>query len=372
MHIFADTQRVANIKGSETNFYHTDHLGSSSVITKEDGSSVQALYYYPYGEIHSNIGIDVTRYKFTGQEWDAETDLYYYGARYYDPKLARFISADTIVPMPFYPISLNRYAYCYNNPVILRDLDGHEGEWYDDGYLDFLFNSDSGSNNSSDNFWNWGSGGGSSSGGSGYSGSNNTPYYIFRNSPSVISTSSNSYRSNSTSSVSIGSSNVASPTSVIGGGGGGSGSAGYDMYAAYDNGTAKATDAGQPLTAGEKALNEAFRYAGDKGINCNELVIFAYQGAGYDTNYVNTKNIDSSPYFRALKTDEAPRTGDLVVWPDKHMGLFVSPSLGYKTDTKLTANIFHAPGANSLHLVGFSNINFIFSQRPTYYRYRGE
>lgn len=67
MYIFAGTQRVANIKGSETNYYHTDHLGSSSVITDGNGSSVQAIYYYPYGEIQSNIGIDVARYKFTGQ-----------------------------------------------------------------------------------------------------------------------------------------------------------------------------------------------------------------------------------------------------------------------------------------------------------------
>lgn len=56
------------------------------------------------------------------------------GARYYDPKLARFISADTIVPKPFYPISLNRYAYAYNNPIILKDLDGHDPNNYWSSY----------------------------------------------------------------------------------------------------------------------------------------------------------------------------------------------------------------------------------------------
>jgi hypothetical protein len=158
------------------------------------------------------------------------------------------------------------------------------------------------------------------------------------------------------------------------GGGGGSGSAGYDMYAAYDNSVA--TDAGEPLTSGEKALNEAFRYAGDKGIHCNELVIFGYQGAGYETNYINTKNIDSSPYFRALNTDESPRTGDLAVWPDKHVGFYVSPSLGYKTGTKLNADIFHSPGSPDRQ-VGFSNIDAITRKSYSgvevkYYRYQGK
>jgi RHS repeat-associated protein len=75
--------------------------------------------------MQSNIGIDVTRYKFTGQEWDAETGLYYYNARYYDPKLARFTSADTIVPEPLNPQALNRYSYCINNPINLIDPSGH-------------------------------------------------------------------------------------------------------------------------------------------------------------------------------------------------------------------------------------------------------
>jgi RHS repeat-associated protein len=291
-YIFGGSDRIVSIEGTNTRYYHTDHLGSSSVITKEDGTSVQAIYYYPYGEIHSNIGIDVTRYKFTGQEWDAETELYYYGARYYDPKLARFISADTIVPMPFYPQSLNRYAYCINNPIVLRDLDGHSGEWYDGGDLDFLFNSDSGSNNGSDNFWNWGSGGGSSSGGSGYSGSNNMPYYIFRNSPSVISTSSNSYRSNSTSSstssVGIGGGGGASVTSVIGGGG--------TMYAANTNQNNGQTpydfkDGGNINGGGleasanvsQMAYEQALTYVGDKSYSgkCNQFPISVYNDIGH-------------------------------------------------------------------------------------------
>jgi RHS repeat-associated protein len=171
------------------------------------------------------------KHKFTGQEWDAETDLYYYGARYYDPKLARFISADTIVPEPFYPQSLNRYAYCANNPVILRDLDGHDfSSWVSSGWNSF--------SNWASNAWDsftssFGSGGGSRN--YSYNTNFNVDYSDWQsknNSPSVLSY--NSYSSNSTSSVGIGGGSGASMTSVIGGGG--------NLYAAYGNGTA--TDAG--------------------------------------------------------------------------------------------------------------------------------
>ncbi|RJQ53422.1 MAG: RHS repeat-associated core domain-containing protein [Nitrospiraceae bacterium] len=65
------------------------------------------------------------KHKFNGHEYDGESGLYYMGARYYDPKLARFISADTIVPLPFYSQSLNRFSFTLNNPVVLRELNGN-------------------------------------------------------------------------------------------------------------------------------------------------------------------------------------------------------------------------------------------------------
>ncbi len=70
-------------------------------------------------------GITKTNHKkFTGQRLDG-TGLYYYGARYYDPNIGRFISADSIVPDPMNPQSLNRYSYCLNNPLKYTDPSGH-------------------------------------------------------------------------------------------------------------------------------------------------------------------------------------------------------------------------------------------------------
>jgi RHS repeat-associated protein len=62
--------------------------------------------------------------KFTGQRLD-QTGLYYYGARYYDANIGRFISPDSIVPDPSNPQSLNRYSYCLNNPLRFIDPSGH-------------------------------------------------------------------------------------------------------------------------------------------------------------------------------------------------------------------------------------------------------
>ncbi len=123
-YIFAGTQRVAKIESANTYYYHTDHLGSSNIITDSSGSKVEDIYYYPYGEIKTDSGTLNVRHKFTDQEWDAETGLYYYGARYYDPKLARFISADTIVPDFSDPQTLNRYSYTRNNPLRYVDPTG--------------------------------------------------------------------------------------------------------------------------------------------------------------------------------------------------------------------------------------------------------
>ncbi len=68
---------------------------------------------------------DVSDYRFTDQELDAENGLYNYNARLYDPFIGRFISPDTIVPEPFNPQSLNRYSYCLNNPLVYVDPSGH-------------------------------------------------------------------------------------------------------------------------------------------------------------------------------------------------------------------------------------------------------
>jgi RHS repeat-associated protein len=124
-YVFAGSQRIAVKTNTDTWYYHPDHLGSSSIVTDSTGNKSEAIYYYPYGGTRQDTGSVSVKHKFTGQELDDETGLYYYGARYYDPQLGRFISADSIVQAPFDPQTLNRYSYCRNNPIIYSDPSGH-------------------------------------------------------------------------------------------------------------------------------------------------------------------------------------------------------------------------------------------------------
>jgi len=127
-YIFAGDIRIAKVTSSNTYYFHKDHLGSSAVMTDSSGNVVETTEYMPFGEMRVHTGSTVTNYKFTDQELDPETGLYYYGARYYDPVIGRFISPDSIVQDPFDPQMLNRYSYCRNNPLRYIDPDGH-GFW---------------------------------------------------------------------------------------------------------------------------------------------------------------------------------------------------------------------------------------------------
>jgi RHS repeat-associated protein len=104
-------------------YYHSDHLGSSSLITDLDGNVAQHIEYVPFGEvfIEERNATWNTPYKFNGKELDEETGLYYYGARYYDPRTSAWISVDPLAEK--YP-SISPYVYCADNPLKFIDSDG--------------------------------------------------------------------------------------------------------------------------------------------------------------------------------------------------------------------------------------------------------
>ena len=79
-----------------------------------------------FGVCRNSQGNLPTDKLFTGQRLDG-TGLYYYNARYYDPTIGRFISADSVVPDEANPQSLNRYSYVLNNPLRYNDPSGHGG-----------------------------------------------------------------------------------------------------------------------------------------------------------------------------------------------------------------------------------------------------
>jgi RHS repeat-associated protein len=76
------------------------------------------------GDRRNSQGTLGTDRQFTGQRLDG-TGLYYYNARYYDPTIGRFISADFVIPDYSNPQNLNRYSYVANNPLKYTDPSGH-------------------------------------------------------------------------------------------------------------------------------------------------------------------------------------------------------------------------------------------------------
>jgi RHS repeat-associated protein len=122
----AGGQRVALRKNGALSYLFGDHLGSTSVTANSSGTRTGELWYKPWGEYRGTaFGTTPTTYRFTGQREDSAIGLYYYGARYYDSTLGRFIQPDTIVPEPGNPQALNRYSYTLNNPLKYTDPSGH-------------------------------------------------------------------------------------------------------------------------------------------------------------------------------------------------------------------------------------------------------
>lgn len=120
---YINGQRVAQERDGVFTWIHADHLSSATRLTDAAGLEIHHLAYAAFGEAAENQGSgDNPKYTDTDKEHDT-TGLYYYGARYYDPAIYRFITADTVYDVG--PQGLNRYSYALNNPIIYRDPTGH-------------------------------------------------------------------------------------------------------------------------------------------------------------------------------------------------------------------------------------------------------
>lgn len=110
-------------------YIHSDHLGSTSYITDSDGEVSQHVEYVPFGEVFieelSSSAKLNTPYLFNAKELDEESGLYYYGARYYDPRTSLWLSTD---PMELKYPNISTYTYCANNPIKFIDPNG--ADWF--------------------------------------------------------------------------------------------------------------------------------------------------------------------------------------------------------------------------------------------------
>jgi RHS repeat-associated protein len=107
--------------GHGSYYYSADGLGSVVALTKSNGSAVNTYFgYNTFGGMPAPTETVANPFRFTGREWDSETGLYYYRARYYDPLWGRFLSEDPLRSRS----GPNFYNYVHNRPTILRDPTG--------------------------------------------------------------------------------------------------------------------------------------------------------------------------------------------------------------------------------------------------------
>jgi RHS repeat-associated protein len=109
---------LALIGKKKTAYYHADGLGSIVAMTDDRAKVVQSYEYDSYGNLHDLKNSIKQPYTYTGREYDRETGLYYYRARYYDSDVGRFISED---PLGFLAGDVNLYGYVWNRPIAFID-----------------------------------------------------------------------------------------------------------------------------------------------------------------------------------------------------------------------------------------------------------
>jgi RHS repeat-associated protein len=136
--IYLNGKLVAEIGSSgQVRFYHTDPAGTPIAMTDGSGSTVWRADYRPFGEEQIITETVSNDYQFTGKEKDEETGLHYFGARYMDSKIGRFLSPDPVGAVDprtgdingkvlRNPQRINIYAYGLNNPYRYIDPDGNE------------------------------------------------------------------------------------------------------------------------------------------------------------------------------------------------------------------------------------------------------
>ncbi len=133
-YVYLGGSLLAQYRNGTTYFAHTDHLGSIRMLTDPTKANFDSVDFMPFGE--QLAGDSGSSHKFTGKERDSESNLDFFGARYYGSSMGRFMTPDwagkaTAIPYADFvdPQTLNLYGYVRNNPLSKADADGHCYPW---------------------------------------------------------------------------------------------------------------------------------------------------------------------------------------------------------------------------------------------------
>ncbi|WP_207642560.1 DNRLRE domain-containing protein [Inediibacterium massiliense] len=106
-------------------YYHYNGHGDVIALTDSNSNTVATYEYDSFGKVIKSSGNVINPYRYAGYRYDENIGLYYLNARYYNPETGRFITRDTFNGFIDNPQSLNLYTYCYNNPIVYTDPNGH-------------------------------------------------------------------------------------------------------------------------------------------------------------------------------------------------------------------------------------------------------
>lgn len=136
-YIYAGGERVAQVVDGQTYYYHKDHLQGTALVTNEAGVVTFISDYTPYGGTSYNVnyGSDVA-YTYGGKEFNEDIGVTYFGARYYNPTIGRFISMDPVDQPLAAPQLHNEYSYSGNSPMVFVDPSGGVNIFFSDLFPD--------------------------------------------------------------------------------------------------------------------------------------------------------------------------------------------------------------------------------------------
>ncbi|MCI5892149.1 MAG: hypothetical protein MRZ66_01920 [Clostridiales bacterium] len=109
--------------------YHYNGHGDVTSLTDQTGTVAASYDYDPFGDMIGETGNVDNPFRYSGYEFDNETNLYYLKSRFYNSETARFMQEDTYRGDPSDPLSLNLYTYCANNPNTYTDWFGFFGTY---------------------------------------------------------------------------------------------------------------------------------------------------------------------------------------------------------------------------------------------------
>jgi RHS repeat-associated protein len=112
-------------RDGKTYYYQTNYRGDVLALTDSSGNVVATYEYDAFGRLLKETGTVENPYRYAGYRYDKETGLYYLQSRYYNPEMGRFLTRDVFEGFLNETLSVNKYVYTENNPVMSIDPDGY-------------------------------------------------------------------------------------------------------------------------------------------------------------------------------------------------------------------------------------------------------